>query len=154
MKSPSRSSRLVVRSLALLGRVGIASIAASILAGHSASGCLDFTPITRIPTDAGGIEDSGADGSTVESLCFGCANKDEDAGGCAGEYAQCNSFPDCKATIQCVVSQCFSPNANIGECLAACEQDGGITASQGPPNAAFAAFLQCMSMHCQSVCLP
>lgn len=129
-------------------------ICAAVLSGVLVVGCLDFTPITRLSADDGGRgAESGADGSAPESACLSCASKDADAGGCASEFAQCNAFPECQATIQCVVSQCFAPNVNIVQCLGACKQDGGIAASQGPPNDAFAAFLQCMTIHCQSVCL-
>jgi hypothetical protein len=131
-----------------------ASILAAILTSHLVSGCLDFTPITRIPTDGSADDATGTDDSAVQSACLVCASSGADAGGCAIEFAQCNSFPECKATVKCVVGQCFDPNANIGQCLTACEEDGGISSSQGPPNDAFAAFLECMSMHCQSVCLP
>ena len=125
------------------------------LTSRLVAGCLDFTPITHVPTDGGSVADaSELDDAVAENACLGCADRAGDAGGCASEFAQCNAFRECKATVQCVVGACFNPNANIGQCLAACEQDGGISSSQGPPNAAFAAFLQCMSMHCQSVCLP
>jgi hypothetical protein len=126
----------------------------AMLTNGPVAGCLDFTPITRVPTEGGEADASGPEGSPIESACLGCANRGGDAGGCAGEFTTCDLFPECKATVQCVLGTCFDPNANIGQCLTVCEQDGGISASQGPPNAAFAAFLQCMSTHCQSVCLP
>lgn len=118
-----------------------------------AGGCLNFTAITSIPLEEGGRPaEAGADGAPAQTACLSCASKDSDAGGCASESARCNVFPECQATVQCVVNQCFPPSADILLCLGACKQDGGI-ASQGPPNDAFAAFLQCMTVHCQTVCL-
>jgi hypothetical protein len=124
------------------------------LATPPVAGCLDFTPITSIPREGGGRDSSGSSDSAVENACLDCATKVGDAGGCGAEFAQCDSIPACATTVQCVVDQCFNPNSNIALCLAACEQDGGIRSSVGgPANDAFAAFLGCMSIHCQTVCL-
>ncbi|HZU81981.1 MAG TPA: hypothetical protein VE987_03645 [Polyangiaceae bacterium] len=110
--------------------------------------CLDYTPLgVSAPTDG------GAEAGTAVSACIACASGEDDAGGCAAEYAQCNALGACRSTIDCVIAQCFDPNANIGPCLAGCEADGGVTASTGPASNAFAAFLQCMSTSCEAACL-
>jgi hypothetical protein len=132
-----------------------ACLSLPLLAFRALGGCLDFTPIPApvADLDAGAVE-SGPDGAPVQTACLTCAGADDDAGGCAAELAQCNGIDPCRTTVACVVGQCFNPTANILDCLGACEADGGITASSGAESAAFAAFLQCMSVHCQSVCLP
>ncbi len=126
----------------------------TVVLSHGVVGCLNFSPITSIPLEEGGrTAEAGADGAPVQTACLSCASKDSDAGGCAAESARCDTFPECRATTQCVVNRCFPPSADILLCLGACKEDGGIAASQGPANEAFAAFLQCMTQHCQAVCL-
>lgn len=124
----------------------------ALLACRALGGCLDFTPIAPVVDAAPpGV---GPDGATAQTACVSCAGTDDDAGGCSAEFAQCNAVERCRTTVECVVGQCFNPNANITLCLGACEADGGITASSGSAGVTFAAFLQCMSQRCQSVCLP
>jgi hypothetical protein len=127
-------------------------IPAAIL-GSVVGACLDFTPITTLATaDAADSATTLDDAGTVQTACLSCAVRDDDAGGCSGEFDRCNAFAVCESTVACVVGQCFNPGVNITECLGWCEADGGIMSSQGPPNAAFAAFLECMSTRCVSVC--
>jgi hypothetical protein len=138
--------------------ISFACIGLALLACGGVGGCLDFTPITKVPRDNmdggdAGFEIDGAPDAQAQTPCLSCAMETDDAGGCASELAHCNTLPECKATVRCVVGQCFEPGVDITQCLGACEADGGVASSTGAPNTAFAAFLQCMSVHCVSVCL-
>jgi hypothetical protein len=128
-------------------------IPAGVTAMRVVASCLDFTPITTLGTAGASDGAAGPDGaSTMQTACLSCADQADDAGGCAGEFNQCNALALCEATVGCVVGQCFKAGVNVTQCLAACEADGGITSSQGAPNAAFAAFLSCMSTRCLGAC--
>lgn len=128
-------------------------IPAAMIAMRVVAGCLDFTPITTLGTAEAPDGAAGPDGAgTMQTACLSCAVQADDAGGCAGEFDQCNALAVCQATVACVVGQCFNAGVNVTQCLGACEADGGVTSSQGAPNAAFAAFLSCMSTRCVEAC--
>jgi hypothetical protein len=115
-------------------------------------GCLDFTPITLAPSEAG-----VQDGPVVEA-----AEPDIDGGecvpcvqgpSCSSELATCAATPKCIVMFECGLAQgCYSPSANLVECLTICGKQAGLTGQTDPAVNPFLALYECATTRCELSC--
>jgi hypothetical protein len=137
---------------------------ALLVAASAPVACLDFTPITLAPTDAGAPESSAVESGIVDidaAACEACVEGPQcnaqslaDGGDGGGSlYMACISTPKCEEMFECGASRgCYEPGANLIACLTICGQQAGLTGSTDPAISPFLELYDCATANCTSAC--
>ncbi len=112
-------------------------------------GCLDFTPITVAPSDAG-AQDSPV---TILNVDAGACEPCVEGPSCSAALATCAATPKCMVMFQCGLEQgCYAPQANLVGCLTICGQQAGLTGEGDPAVAPFLGLYECATTKCAASC--
>jgi hypothetical protein len=112
-------------------------------------GCLDFTPITVAPSDAGAPDAPIATFNVDASDCEPCV----EGPSCSAALATCAATPKCTVMFQCGLEQgCYAPQANLVGCLTICGQQAGLTGETDPAVAPFLGLYECATTKCAASC--
>jgi hypothetical protein len=114
-------------------------------------GCLDFTPITVAPSDAGAqdapIVTIGANFDA--GACEPCVQGPS----CSAALATCAATAKCMVMFQCGLEQgCYTPQVDLVACLTICGQQAGLTGESDPAVAPFLALYECATSKCSASC--
>jgi hypothetical protein len=115
-------------------------------------GCLDFTPITLAPSEAG-VEDGPVVETAEAGLDGGACEPCVQGPSCSSELAACAATAKCIVMFQCGLGQgCYAPGANLVECLTICGKQAGLTGENDPAVRPFLALYECATTQCKLSC--
>jgi hypothetical protein len=122
-----------------------------IVAAAALGGCLDFTPITVAPSDAG-TEDVPV-ATIVTDVDAGACEECVQGPNCSAALATCAGTPKCMVMFECGLEQgCYAPQANLVACLTICGQQAGLTSQSDPAVAPFLGLYECATSKCAASC--
>ena len=125
-------------------------LAASLAA--SLGGCLDLTPITLAPADAGAQDVSAVvilDADVDAGGCESCVQSAQ----CSTELEACTSTPKCTVMFECGLARgCYAPGANLVSCLTICGQQAGLTGQNDPAVDPFLHLYEFATSKCAASC--
>jgi hypothetical protein len=137
------------RAMKSLGLLAVAGL----LACGTLAACVDTTPVTVAPSEAGtALVDASIDApDSAGGACIACLN----SSACGDDWATCESIPACANTFACAAS-CFSLGSldQIEICGLPCAEQNGITAvGDNPTFQAVYALFTCTAGACAVPCI-
>lgn len=117
-------------------------------------GCLDFTPVTFAPSDAG-VGDTSATMMLAADVDAGVCEPCVEGPSCSAELAACNSTPKCTVMFECGLAQgCYAAGAasNLVTCLTICGQQAGLSGQDDPAVGPFLGLYECATTKCATSC--
>jgi|HubBroStandDraft_1064217.scaffolds.fasta_scaffold99969_2 hypothetical protein len=116
-------------------------------------GCLDFTPVTFSPIDAG-VGDTSATMMLAADVDAGACEPCVQGPNCGTELDACYATPKCRVMFQCGLEQgCYAGAAsNLVTCLTICGQQAGLTGQNDPAVGPFLGLYECATSKCATSC--
>jgi hypothetical protein len=122
-----------------------------VLATSALCSCLDFTPITVAPTEAG--TDDAPIPSIVTDFDGGACEPCVEGPSCSAALATCDATPKCSAMFQCGLARgCYAQGANLVACLTVCGQQAGLSGQTDPAVGPFLGLYECATSKCSAAC--
>jgi hypothetical protein len=116
-------------------------------------GCLDFTPVTFSPSDAG-VGDTSAT-MLAADVDAGACEPCVEGPSCSAELEACYANPKCMVMFQCGLEQgCYAAGAasKLVTCLTICGEQAGLTGQNDPAVGPFLGLYECATTKCATSC--